>query len=88
MNRGRHKVTWFDGGRWPKNPPNPAYPEGIDIPCADPALPSCKMALPYPAKRIGQYVVECETCGITVIVTTAGRADDPRSVTLNCVVLQ
>jgi len=88
MNAPNLKATWIDGKRWPQNPTDPAYPNGIDLPCPDPALPSCRMALPYPARRIGHYVIECSTCGITVVVTTAGRADDPRSVAVNCAARQ
>lgn len=86
--RGKLKATWFDGGRWPQSPPNPAYPEGIDFPASSPTLPHCRISLPYPAKRIGHYVVDCATCGMTILVTTAGRPDDPRSVAVNCKVLQ
>lgn len=85
---GRLKVTWVDGKRWPQQPPNPAYPDGIDLPCVEPSRPSCRIALPYPAKRIGHFIVACETCGTVVLATTAGRPDDPRSITINCKVLQ
>ena len=36
------------------------------------------MTLPYPAKRCGQYYVECRICGFNAIITTAGRPDDPQ----------
>lgn len=77
-------VTWVDRNEEPKCPPNPAYPLGIDIDLSDGAKPSCKTDLPYPAKRCGVYVVECKECGQRVAVTTAGRTDDPRSVTVAC----
>jgi C4-type Zn-finger protein len=40
--------------------------------------------LPYPAKRCGIYLVVCERCGYSAAITTAGRPDDPRKVTLPC----
>ncbi len=79
-----HKVKWVDAGREPKCPPNPAYPKGIDIDEARGAPTSCSVALPYPAKRIGHYKVTCRSCGRTVVVTTAGRPDDPRSLKMAC----
>jgi len=78
------KVVWVDGGRWPQVEPNPAFPKGVDIPAVFPDAPTCRTALPYPARRCGQFVVECLRCHLVVLVTTAGRPDDPRSLTLNC----
>lgn len=78
------KIVWIDGGREPQNPPDPRYPDGVDINAAQPGEPQCRLDLPYPAKRCGHYRVECEKCGLTVLITTAGRADDPRSATLAC----
>lgn len=87
MNHGTHKVEWIDGRRWPRVAPNPAFPNGIDIPAKEPRKMSCKVELPYPAMRCGQYFIECQTCRMRVIVTTAGRSDDPRSVGLNCKII-
>lgn len=42
-------------------------------------------ALPYPARRCGQYVVKCDVCDQIIVVTTAGRPDDPRSLKMACV---
>lgn len=77
-------VTWHDAGRDPQNPPNPAYPNGIDLDCSAGAQATCTEPLPYPAKRCGQYLVACATCGQRIVVTTAGRTDDPRSVKIAC----
>jgi hypothetical protein len=77
-------VTWVDGGRWPRNPPNPEYPNGIDLDLSGGAKAMCLVDLPYPAKRCGFFRISCETCGRTAMVTTAGRVDDPKSVTLAC----
>jgi len=79
----RTKIEWIDHKRDPQCAPNPAYPEGIDLDCANGA-PSCKIDLPYPAKRCGLYLVECLICGYRVACTTAGRPDDPKSVNIPC----
>jgi hypothetical protein len=84
MNDGTLRVEWVDGGREPRNPPDPRYPEGIDIDASMPDLPSCETALPYPAKRCGHFIVSCQTCGLKALVTTAGRIDDPRSLKITC----
>ena len=81
---GRHKVTWVDGMLEPRQKANPLYPTGVDLDMSGDAAASCKVDLPYPAKRIGHYHVECTTCRKRVVVTTAGRRDDPRSVTIPC----
>lgn len=78
------KVEWVDGEREPQNKPNPAFPDGIDLDMSMGAEPTCATNLPYPAKRCGLYIVECDACGQSVAVTTAGRADDPRSIKLAC----
>lgn len=79
-------ITWIDRGLEPKVKPNPDYPDGRDIDVTINAMvdKSCKVDLPYPAKRIGMYIVHCRTCGSNTGVTTAGRPDDPRSVRIPC----
>jgi hypothetical protein len=79
-----HRVTWIDSGFEPKCPPDPAYPKGIDLDVSSGNLLHCVISLPYPAKRCGRYHIECVACGLSVIATTAGRADDPRSIRLPC----
>ena len=77
-------VEWLDGEREPQCAPNPAYPHGIDVdPCPD-GTRRCRADLPYPARRCGVYVVTCRVCRVRVACTTAGRPDDPRSLTLPC----
>jgi len=82
---GTHKIEWIDRHREPQCAPNPAYPDGIDLD-ATRGLPgpSCKVIVPYPAKRCGMYAIKCDVCGVTVAITTAGRPDDPRSVKVPC----
>lgn len=81
------KARWIDGHREPQCAPDPAYPSGIDVV----ALKlngddrSCRIDLPYPAPRCGQYLITCADCGLRTAVTTAGRPDDPRSFTTSCI---
>lgn len=77
-------VKWVDRGREPQCPPNPEHPEGIDVDASHGASKTCQTKLPYPAERCGLYVVKCNSCGMSVALTTAGRTDDPRSVTIAC----
>lgn len=67
-----------------RHPPNPAFPEGMDVDLSQGSAATCSTNLPYPAKRCGFYVVTCEMCGLRVVVTTAGRPDDPRSLKVAC----
>src|SRR5215831_4622734 len=83
----QHEIKWLDAEREPQCPPNPAFPNGVDLRAPLSGLPDvriCKVELPYPAKRIGLYVVSCKKCGTNIAVTTAGRPDDPRSVEVEC----
>ncbi len=63
--------------------PDQNYPNGIDIVMTEEG-PFCKVFLPYPAPECGHYAISCNLCGIKVAVTTAGRPDDPKSVTIPC----
>ena len=78
-------VKWIDRGFAPQAPPDPKYPNGIDLDLRIyKDAPSCSTQLPYPAKRIGYYLIHCEHCGLNATVTTAGRVDDPRSIHVAC----
>lgn len=81
---GKFNIEWVDGKREPQSPPNPRYPNGIDIDLVGQGKSSCKVDLPYPAKRCGFFVIECTLCRYRGVVSTAGRPDDPRSVKLPC----
>jgi hypothetical protein len=78
------RIAWHDSGREPQVAPNPAYPDGKDLDLTLGLMPRCCTPLPYPARRCGYYRLECRACGMRVAVTTAGRPDDPRSVTVPC----
>ena len=67
-------VQWLDHRRQSQLPPNPDYPEGIDLDCSSPPCPSCRVELPYPAKRCGVYLMTCRRCGLTAGCTTGGES--------------
>lgn len=79
-----HNVKWIDRGVWPTQKPDRKYPNGIDVDMSHGQNISCVVMLPYPAPRCGYYRVTCETCNLSVVLTVAGRRDDPRSVRLPC----
>ena len=78
------KIMWLDAGRTAQCAPDPRYPLGMDVDMSAGAEVTCKANVPYPAPRCGQHFIHCETCGQKVIVTAAGRADDPRTVRVAC----
>lgn len=78
------KVDWIDRGREPQCDPDPAFPSGRDIDIDPLQTKRCRTALPYPAKRCGLFLIKCDVCGTNAMITTAGRPDDPRSITLPC----
>lgn len=78
------KVEWIDGKRAPTSPPDPAFPDGIDIDLSAGRKLTCTVPLVCPAPRCGVYLIQCKTCGLKAVITTAGRPDDPRSVVLAC----
>lgn len=79
------KAEWIDGKREPTCAPDPLFPNGIDVDASQGAARTCSIDLPYyPAPRCGTYMVTCDTCGLCVGMTTAGRPDDPRKLTLGC----
>jgi hypothetical protein len=85
MKRGKALIAeWVDAGAFAQNPPNPDYPNGVDVDCSQGAADTCRIDLKCPAPRCGRWAISCKLCSFTGIVTTAGRADDPRSVTVPC----
>lgn len=77
-------VEWIDRGREPQCAPDPRFPAGIAVDLSDGADKTCTATLSYPAPRCGVYQITCRRCGLRTAITTAGRPDDPRSVTLPC----
>lgn len=78
------EVTFLSHHRKPTCAPNPAHPNGIDVDLTDGARVACLAELPYPAECCGVLIVRCNKCLESVAITTAGRADDPRTVKLPC----
>jgi hypothetical protein len=73
-------VLFIDAGREPREKPNPDFPDLRQ----DVLQKHCCRGVPYPAPRCGQYLITCNVCSLRVVVTVAGRPDDPRSITLPC----
>lgn len=81
---GNLTIVWLDGGDEAEYSPNPAYPNGVDLVDNLEARSHCITRLPYPAPRCGSWSVTCRKCRKSVYVTTAGRADDPCSLSVAC----
>lgn len=85
---GQFHIQWLDRGHDATGKSNALYPHGMDLYAALPDKPNCTAKLPYPqpapVRRCGMFVLRCRICGLTATCTTAGRADDPRSMTVNC----
>lgn len=79
-----HKIEWIDRGREPQCAPDQKYPHGKPLLLLDQSLKHCTVPLPYPAKRCGVYLIDCDTCKLCIGVTTAGRPDDPNIVQIAC----
>jgi hypothetical protein len=77
------RIKWIDHGREPQCAPDPEYPDGKDMDMSEGAS-GCTLELPYPAKRCGLFCVSCKRCGTHVVITTAGRPDDPRRIKIRC----
>jgi hypothetical protein len=77
-------VRWFGTGRKAQCQANPNYPNGIDLDMSSGRVVICATELPYPAPEVGQWRISCQRCGLSILVTAAGRTDDPRSVRVSC----
>lgn len=82
-------IQWTprEGGRAPQVAPNPQFPKGKPLLHHDEEMPSCQGNLPYvlwPERGLGLLIITCRQCGLVTTVTTAGRPDDPTSLTQNC----
>lgn len=78
-------IRFIDRGVEPKEKPDPKYPDGRPVNLTTNVLQkSCTYNAHYPAPRCGYYSVLCNDCGFTALVTVAGRADDPRTITIPC----
>lgn len=77
-------VKFNDSGHKSPGVPDPRFPKGVDVSCADSGVETCTRNLPYPAPGVGTYSIVCRKCNFTALITVAGRADDPRSITIPC----
>jgi hypothetical protein len=80
----RFSVDWIDGARVATYPADPSYPDGQAIDVALDAVRACRVELACPAAGVGLWLVVCRGCGYAITLSTAGRADDPKSVRLPC----
>lgn len=78
------RATFISHHRKAKQAPNPNYPNGIDIDLSNGAGATCQGNLPYPAECCGLILAYCDVCKANAAITTAGRPDDPRTVTFAC----
>lgn len=74
----------FWTGRAPTQPADPTFPDGMWINATKPGARACAMDLEHPAPSVGHWLVSCDICGLTTVISAAGRADDPSGVTLAC----
>lgn len=77
-------TTWIDRHREPECEPDPDFPYGKFLDNADGRSPACETKLDCPTPRCGYYLVTCEKCGYNIVITTAGRPDDPNGVRVPC----
>lgn len=83
VNAPTHDVKFVASGRGKAQcPADPRYPEGVDV--LVPGDPHCVVKIPCPAPECGHWVVTCRACRVQVLMTAAGRPDDPRQLTLPC----
>lgn len=81
----RIQVKFIPSGRGKAQcPPDPTYPHGVAVSAPPGCMVSCKVMLPYPAPECGVWHVVCNACDFSIMITAAGRPDDPVSVCLPC----
>jgi hypothetical protein len=82
INMGQIEISWLSRHRKAQTAADPNHPNGRDIDGGQ--RPACKVELQYPAECVGLYYVECLDCKSNMLITTAGRPDDPKTVMLPC----
>jgi hypothetical protein len=65
-------------------PSDPQYPNGVVVDGSQDGQSRCTAILPYPATECGAWHILCRDCKLSLVITAAGRRDDPVSVTANC----
>jgi hypothetical protein len=81
---GRHEVTWHGSGKGARMPSDPRYPAGTVVDRGGVLQRKCKVRLRYPAPEVGFHEIVCLKCRNRVLVTAAGRRDDPHTVMVPC----
>lgn len=84
VKRPEFDVVFISAGRKASCAPNADFPKGVDVDLSKGRFAVCTIELPYPAECCGTWVIACNKCGFKCGVTAAGRADDPRSITMPC----
>lgn len=85
MGCGRFTIEWqLRAPGQAQCPADPRYPDGMALDLSDGRGTTCTTDLPYPAAGLGVHLITCRLCGACVMVTAAGRRDDPRCITLPC----
>jgi hypothetical protein len=81
-----YKLTWFYRSHEPaQSPADPRFPRGVTVDLRPKGVARfCTLPLKWPAPGVGSWLIECNQCGFTGVVTAAGRTDDPRSVHIPC----
>lgn len=82
----KHTVVFHPSGRGKAQcAPDPKFPNGMPVIIpAEEGAKRCEVALPYPAPECGLYSINCSLFRLSILITAAGRADDPISVSLPC----
>jgi hypothetical protein len=78
------QIKFLSANRVAKLPPNEDFPYGVVIDLSVGASKSCTVNIPYPAPCCGVMQIDCDKCGNRIVVTVAGRADDPHTVKMAC----
>lgn len=77
-------AKWIDRGREPQCAPDPDFPYGRFIDATHGQTPFCERALDCPTPRCGYWLVVCDRCKFSIVITTAGRPDDPCKIRVPC----
>lgn len=78
------QIKFLSANRVARCPPNPDFLYGIMLDLAVGAYKSCTVNIPYPAPCCGAMQIDCDKCGNRIVVTVAGRPDDPHTIKMPC----
>jgi hypothetical protein len=84
-NLEKHEVVFISAKRGKaKCQPDPNFPNGMIAEARIPGLAHCYVKIPYPSPEIGWVHIRCKECDVTMLLTVAGRADDPVAAAVTC----